>query len=514
MTPCNPAVLLILDGWGHRSEKKGNAIACANTPHWDHLLKKYPHTLISGSGVDVGLPPGQMGNSEVGHLTIGSGRVIYQDLSRISHAIEDGSFFDNDVLKSVFEKTQQKQKAIHFLCLLSEGGVHSHEQHLFAALKMANALGCQKLFVHAFLDGRDTPPKSAQASLERLSDLLKTLDGAKLASLCGRYYAMDRDKRWDRIQASFEAIVYGKAPYQAHSALEALAQAYARNETDEFVKPTIILNTNDTPVTLQNGDSIVFMNFRNDRARELTSALISPDFNAFERGPFPQINEFVSLTEYDKTFDVKVAFKPQSHQNVLAEYLQNCHLKQLHLAETEKYAHVTFFFNGGVEKPFRGEQRILIPSPKVATYDLMPQMSAFELTQCLTENILKKEFDFIVCNLANADMVGHTGNYEATLKAIEVLDECIGKIAQAVENASANLLITADHGNAEYMFNPENGQIHTAHTSELVPLVYVGDQKITFVSDGKLCDIAPTLLSLMGLPKPIEMSGHSLIKEQ
>ena len=399
-----PVVLLILDGWGDRADGDGNAIADARTPTWDSLMANTPHCLLICSGEDVGLPKGQMGNSEVGHLTIGAGRVIDQDLTRISKAIEQGDFFENRVLKDALDRAQKNHRAVHVLGLLSPGGVHSHEEHLFACLQMAQRHHCERIYLHAFLDGRDTPPRSAKASIEKCEALLKTIPQARLASVCGRYYAMDRDKRWDRIKLAYDLIAHGSAPYKAHSGIEALEKAYARSETDEFVKPTAILTSNNECSIVSPGDLIIFMNFRSDRARELTEAFISPQFTAFDRGFIP-IGEFVSLTEYDKTFNTSIGFPPQSHANGLTEYLSKQHLKQLHLAETEKYAHVTFFFNGGIEKAFPGEERILIPSPKIATYDLQPEMSAPALTDALVENILNQQFDFIVCNYANADML-------------------------------------------------------------------------------------------------------------
>ncbi|MFI4938026.1 MAG: 2,3-bisphosphoglycerate-independent phosphoglycerate mutase [Candidatus Berkiellales bacterium] len=513
MTNQKPVVLLILDGWGVRSETTGNAIAKANTPHWDALIQQYPHMLLSACGEDVGLPAGQMGNSEVGHLTLGAGRVIYQDLTRISKAIHDGTFFQNTILLNAFARAKTTQKAVHILGLLSPGGVHSHQEHLFACLKMAAANQCHPIFVHAFLDGRDTPPKSAASSLEKLEKIIQQTPGAHLASISGRYYAMDRDNRWDRIQLCYDALVHWQAPFFAHSGLEALHLAYARQETDEFVKPTCISKHGQKGM-IQNGDIVIMMNFRADRARELTYALTHPTFNEFPRGDYPVLGEFVSLTEYDKTLKVSVAFPPENHVNVLGEYLQHHHLTQCHLAETEKYAHVTFFFNGGRETPFEGEERILVPSPKVATYDLTPEMSAIALTEKLTSILRAQRFDFVICNYANADMIGHTGNFNATVKAIETLDDCIGQIVAALNTVEGQMLITSDHGNAECMEDLENGQPHTAHTTSLVPLIYVGNKPLKFItSEGKLSDIAPTLLMLMGLKHPPEMTGHTLLTQ-
>lgn len=514
LTRVKPVVLLIFDGWGHYepSQQSGNAIMAAKTPHWDRLLQQYPHTVLSGSGEDVGLPDGQMGNSEVGHLTLGSGRVIYQDLTRISKAIETGEFFQNAILKNAFQKAINTQKSVHFMALLSEGGVHSHEEHLLSALEMASKQGCQSIYVHAFLDGRDTPPQSAKASLVKLENAIARINGAKLATVSGRYFAMDRDKRWERVKLAYDAITHGKSTYVASSGVKALEDAYARSETDEFVKPTCIVASGDEASTVKSGDVMVYMNFRSDRARALSYAYMSPDFAGFETPNKPQLGEFVTLTEYDKALKASVAFGPQTHQNGLGEYLQSLNLKQLRLAETEKYAHVTFFFNGGVEKPFNGEERILIPSPKVATYDEMPQMSADELTSALIQGIESNQFDCIVCNYANADMVGHTGNFDAAVKAIETLDVCLGKILIALDKTGGAMLITADHGNAECMVDEQTHQPHTAHTTSLVPLVYYGKQPLSFVSEGKLSDVAPTLLQLMALPKPQEMTGHSLIQ--
>lgn len=508
-----PVVLLILDGWGHRLDGSDNAIAAAHTPNWDHLWSGYPHTLISGSGEDVGLPAGQMGNSEVGHLTMGAGRVIYQDLSLINRSLKDQSFFHNETLKKVFNQAQTERKNIHVMGLLSPGGVHSHEEHLFACLEMAKAHQIPGVFVHAFLDGRDTPPQSALSSLQKLAAVLERTS-AKLASICGRYYAMDRDQRWERVKLAYNAIVQGQAPFYARSGIEALQQAYERQETDEFVQPTCILDEHQQAITMTRNDIVIFMNFRADRARALSWALTDKAFSGFARSRFPVIDQLICLTEYDKNLAAKVVFPPQSLNNVLGEYLQNLGLTQLHVAETEKYAHVTFFFNGGIEPPFRGEERILIPSPKVATYDLQPQMSAPEITAVLVDNIRQQKYDFIVCNYANADMVGHTGNFTATKIAIETLDACLGKVMAACAQVGAEILITSDHGNAECMVDPTTSQPHTAHTTSLVPLVYYGQQALRFNANkmGALSDIAPTLLQLMNLPLPPEMTGQPLLQ--
>lgn len=514
LTPKNkPVVLLILDGWGHResNQEGGNAIAQAQTPTWDNLIKNYPHTLISGCGEDVGLPQGQMGNSEVGHITLGAGRVLYQDLTRITKEIKDGNFFKNLVLENAFAKADSNHRAVHIMGLLSPGGVHSHEDHIFACIKMAREKSKGPIYVHAFLDGRDTPPQSARNSLEKLEVVLNTYQ-AKLATVTGRYFAMDRDQRWERVQAAFEAIVYGNAHYEAPNSIAALDAAYARGETDEFVKPTCIKPAHQEPIILQDNDVVIYMNFRADRARALSYALTSNDFTGFDRGHYPKIAELVTLTEYDTEIKSLIAYKPQALNQVLGEYLQDLHLTQLRLAETEKYAHVTFFFNGGIEKPFFGEERILVPSPKVATYDLQPEMSAPEVTRLLVKHILEKKFDVIICNYANADMVGHTGNLPAAIKAIETLDSALKEITQALDKVGGEMLITADHGNAECMIDDVANQPHTAHTLSLVPLLYFGKQKIRLREGGTLQDVAPTLLALMELPQPQEMTGHTLIE--
>ncbi len=511
MSTNKPVVLLIFDGWGYKINGQGNAISSAHTPVWDKLIENCPHTTLSGSGEDVGLPLGQMGNSEVGHLTMGAGRVIYQDLTLISKEIREGHFFSNPVLLEAFSKAARSKGAIHFMCLLSPGGVHSHEDHLFAALNMAREHHDGPIYVHAFLDGRDTPPQSAKASLEKLDRVLEKTK-ATLATVSGRYYAMDRDKRHERVKLAYDAIVFGRASYHAPDGVSALEQAYERKETDEFVKPTLIIKPGEKPISILDGDIAIYMNFRADRARALSVALTDNTFDGFDRENAPTLGEFVSLTEYDKNIKARVVYPPKDHKNVLGEYLQNHQRSQLHIAETEKYAHVTFFFNGGIEKPYQGEERILIPSPKVATYDLKPEMSAFELTDELVKQIGLEKFDFIVCNYANADMVGHTGNFEATVKAIETLDSCLAKIVSALEKVDGQMLITSDHGNAECMVDEESHQPHTAHTLSLVPLVYVGKQPFHFIHEnGTLSDIAPTLLKLMGLSQPPEMTGHCLV---
>lgn len=487
-----PLLLLILDGFGHREDLKYNAIANANMPTWKKLWAEYPHTLIEGSGHAVGLPDDQMGNSEVGHLNMGAGRVVYQELTRIDKAVEDGEFFKNPVFNQALDQAKAKNKSIHILGLLSSGGVHSHESHIEAILKLALDKKLSKIYVHAFLDGRDTPPQSALPSLEKI----EKISGVQIATMMGRYYAMDRDKRLERTEAAFELLAQAKADYTAQSPKQALELAYARGETDEFVKPTIIHSVKILP-----DDLIIFMNFRTDRARQLTRMFLDKGFE-----------HFVTLTQYADDLPTEVAYKPQSLKNTLGEYLSHLGLKQFRTAETEKYAHITFFFNGGIEKPYPGEERVLIPSPKVATYDLQPEMSAPEVTLELVKAIRSKKYHFMVCNFANPDMIGHTGNYEATLKALEVIDNCLSEIVFALKESDGEMLITADHGNAECMFDDKTGQPHTAHTSDPVPLVYVGRPAKIINQQGCLADLAPTILYLMDLKQPVEMTGKNLLE--
>jgi 2,3-bisphosphoglycerate-independent phosphoglycerate mutase len=505
-------LLVVLDGFGYSEADEDNAIAAAHTPHWDRLWAEAPHTLISGSGGDVGLPDGQMGNSEVGHMNLGAGRVVYQDLTRINRAIVQGEFQRNRALNKAFDRVKKSGGALHVMGLLSPGGVHSHEDQIFACIEMAAAAGVGQVFLHAFLDGRDTPPRSAMASLEKAEALMTRLGAGAVASVVGRYFAMDRDRRWDRVERAYNMLVRGEAPFHATSATAALEQAYARGENDEFVQPTCVHALGDLPLRINDGDAVVFMNFRADRARQLTRAMIDPDFEGFQRRSTVTLADFVMLTRYADDIRTSCAFEPAVLTNTLGEYLSRLGKTQLRIAETEKYAHVTFFFSGGEENPYPGEHRILIPSPKVDTYDQCPEMSARKVTDELVAAIRSREYDVIVCNYANGDMVGHTGFFDAAVKAVETLDGCIGRLEQAIAEVGGQMLITADHGNVEQMSDPSTGQPHTAHTSEPVPLVYLGPQAVEFADGGTLADVAPTLLTLMHLDIPAEMTGRSLVK--
>jgi 2,3-bisphosphoglycerate-independent phosphoglycerate mutase len=504
-------VLLILDGFGCREDAPDNAIAQANAPHWRHLLATCPHTTIDASELRVGLPEGQMGNSEVGHLNIGAGRIVYQDFTRIDVAIRDGQFARNPALVDAVDTARGRRATLHVLGLLSPGGVHSHERQIAAMVKMAADAGVD-VAVHAFLDGRDTPPRSARESLDAMQALCERHPNARIASICGRYYAMDRDKRWERVAPAYALVVDGRAPHVARSARAGLEAAYARGESDEFVEATAIADAKGNTTRMADGDVAVFMNFRADRARELTRALTDPSFDAFSRPRVPKLSRFVCLTSYGDEFSkLPVAFAPQAIENSFGEYIARLHLTQLRIAETEKYAHVTYFFNGGSEAVYPGEDRILVPSPKVATYDLKPEMSAIEVTDKLVDAIASERYDAIICNYANADMVGHTGNLDAAKRAIETLDACIGRVVEAARAHRMEVVITADHGNAERMHDDATCQAHTAHTLNVVPFVYVG-RPATVSDGGALQDVAPTLLAVMGLPKPPEMTGHSLVR--
>lgn len=508
----DPVLLIILDGFGCRSERAHNAIALANKPNWENLWHQYPHTLIHASESEVGLPKGQMGNSEVGHLNIGAGRVVYQEYTRIEHAIESGSFFCNPMLKLAMKSAKDQGGALHILGLLSDGGVHSHEHHIHAMLKMAAAEGLERIYVHAFLDGRDTPPKSAEINIARMTQQIESVGKGQIATIIGRYFAMDRDRRWARVKSAYDLLTQGRADYVATSAMEGLQMAYARGETDEFVKATAIVPAGGKPVQMQDGDAIVFMNFRSDRARQLSRPFIEPDFSEFERECKPKLSAYCTLTGYSDEFDVTVAFPPERIKNGFGEYIANLGLHQLRIAETEKYPHVTFFFNGGEEVSYPGEDRILVPSPDVATYDLKPEMSAFEVTDKLVAAIASEQYDAIICNYANADMVGHTGDVEAAVRAIETIDACLGRVVEAQLARGGEVLITADHGNAEFMLDENLGQPHTAHTTNLVPLLYIGKRRAEMAETGALEDVSPTLLNMMGLAPPEEMRGQSLIR--
>jgi len=467
--------------------------------------------LVAGSGTAVGLPRGQMGNSEVGHLNMGAGRLVAQDYVRINMAIENGSFAQDPALTFAVDKATANQKAIHILGLLSPGGVHSHETHIEAMVKLAAARGAKEIYLHAFLDGRDTPPKSAAASLQKFDALFARLGVGKTASLIGRYYAMDRDHRWERTEAAYQLLTGGVAVRYADSAAQGLELAYAAGETDEFVKATGIY-PKSAPITVNDGDSIVFMNFRADRARQLSHAFVDTDFTGFQRKRQPQQVDFVTLTEYSSDLDVSVAYRPAALKNVFGDYIAGLGLKQLRIAETEKYAHVTFFFNGGRETPFANEDRILVPSPKVATYDLQPEMSAIELTDKLVEAIDSTKYDVIICNYANPDMVGHTGKMDAAIIAVETVDACLKRIIATLRAVGGEALITADHGNVERMLNAQTGQAHTAHTSNLVPLLYIGRAAKFKHDEAALTDVIPTMLNIMGLQQPSEMTGHNLVE--
>jgi len=503
-----PLVLMILDGFGHSDSPEFNAIHAANKPVYDRLRATQPHGLISGSGMDVGLPDGQMGNSEVGHMNLGAGRVVYQDFTRVTKSIRDGDFFENPNICAAVDKAVAAGKAVHILGLLSDGGVHSHQDHLVAMAELAAKRGAENIYLHAFLDGRDTPPKSAQHSIELLQATFTRLGKGRIASLIGRYFAMDRDNRWDRVEQAYNLIVDGAAAYRSDYAVDGLIAAYERGESDEFVKATGI----GEPVRVEDGDAVVFMNFRADRARELTRCFVEPGFNEFQRARAPQLAGFVMLTQYAASIPAPAAYAPEALTNVLGEYLANNGKTQLRIAETEKYAHVTFFFSGGREEPFAGEERILIPSPQVATYDLQPEMSAPEVTDRIVDAIENQRHDVIIVNYANGDMVGHTGVFDAAVKAVECLDKCIGRIVEALDKVGGEALITADHGNVEQMEDAMTGQAHTAHTCEPVPFIYYGKRNLTIREGGVLADVAPTMLTLLGLPVPAEMTGRSIVE--
>lgn len=507
-----PLLLMILDGWGYTTEEHGNAIVAARTPVLDSLLEKYPSCLLEVSGEGVGLPEGQMGNSEVGHLNIGAGRIVYQDLTRINKAIKDGSFFKNQVFLDAMEHVKKNNSALHLMGLFSYGGVHSHMDHMRALVEMAKKEGLKEVYIHAFLDGRDVPPQAALEDMKAHEAFCHSIGIAKTATVCGRYYAMDRDRRWDRTELAYNALTNAEGVF-AEDAVSAVCQAYERGENDEFVKPTVITDKAGKPVaTIKDTDAVIFFNFRPDRARQMTYALVNRDFDDFERKVKPELH-YVCMTEYDEKLDIPIAFPPESYENTLGQVLSKHKKKQLRIAETEKYAHVTFFFNGGVEKKNQGEDRCLIPSPDVATYDLKPEMSAFEVTDELVDKILNNDYDVIILNFANMDMVGHTGIVDAAIKAIEAVDQCVGKIVDALMEKDGSTIITADHGNAEKMIDYNTGKPHTAHTSNPVRCILVSSEEGIKLQDGKLSDIAPTMLDILSIEKPEQMTGVSLIKK-
>ena len=509
----NTVALIILDGWGINPSSKGNAILAAHTPNWDRMLALYPSSSINTSGTAVGLPEGQVGNSEVGHMSIGAGRTIYQNLTLINKQIQDHSFFDNAELSKSIDEAIITGSALHILGLLSDGGVHSHLDHIAALCEMAAAKGLEKLYIHAFLDGRDTPPRSAEKYINSINSSLDKIGVGRIASVTGRFFAMDRDTRWERTEQAYKLIVEGVANYQTTSALEAVELSYELEKSDEFCPAVSIVPNGKEPVSIQIDDQVVFMNFRPDRARQLTKALIEDDFSGFSRDKVLATDHVVTLTQYAEDIDTRCAYPPQSVENSLGEYLSTHDKTQLRLAETEKYAHVTFFFNGGNEAAFPGEDRILIPSPDVATYDLKPEMSALEVTDQLVSAIYSGKYDLIVCNYANGDMVGHTGDFDAAVKAVETLDTCLGQIIEAIKAKDGVALITADHGNVESMLDRNNGQAHTSHTSFPVPLLYVANSTTNIqLTSGSLIDLAPTILQIMGFDAPDEMSGSSLTK--
>ena len=501
-----PIALIIMDGFGISAQTKGNAVARASKPNLDRLMQKYPNTIIAASGLAVGLPKGQMGNSEVGHLNLGAGRVVYQDYTRISLAVEENKLRENPVLAEIMDKAKANGKKQHFLGLLSDGGVHSHNTHLYALLEMAKERGLKDVYVHAVLDGRDVPPKSALAYFQELDTEMRTIDVGKVATIAGRYYTMDRDKRWERVEQGYRALTEGRG-YRAGTPEQAVTDGYNRGESDEFLKPTIV----DQQGLIEDGDCIIFFNFRPDRAREITRAFVDPDFREFERADI-KVN-FACMTQYDATIDAPVAYAPQNLDDTLGEIISRAGLTQLRIAETEKYAHVTYFFNGGKETPNPGEDRVLIPSPKVATYDLQPEMSAYQVTDAVVERIRSGNYYLIILNFANPDMVGHTGIFEAAVKAVETVDACVGRVVEEILAQGGAVLLIADHGNAEKMIDLATGQPHTAHTTNPVPFVLIlDDEKAHQLREGGvLADVAPTILDLMGIPVPKAMTGKSLM---
>jgi 2,3-bisphosphoglycerate-independent phosphoglycerate mutase len=500
-------VLVVLDGWGYRAEREGNAIALANTPTWDALVARYPRTLLSASGLAVGLPEHQIGNSEVGHLNLGAGRVVMQDLVRIDRAIQDGSFFQNKAFVDACQRARKTGGTVHLMGLIGKGGVHAIDQHLFALIDLCARNGVPRIAVHALLDGRDTMPRSGLGYMRELID--RAAGRAAVASLGGRYYGMDRDKRWDRTAKWYNVAVRGVGP-EGSDPLEVIRRSYERDVTDEFVIPTVIVKDGKAVAPMRDGDVLICFNYRADRMRQMIRALTEPNFDGFDVADRPKLH-IVTMTSYDRTFDVVVAFPPQSMKNIVAEVVSNAGMTMFKTAETEKYAHVTYFFNGGIEAPFKGEDRLLVPSQKVATYDLCPEMSAPGITDVLCDSIEKNEHDFTLCNYANGDMVGHTGSLPATIEACETVDRCLERVVKSAERVGARLLITADHGNCEMMIDPETGGPHTAHTTNPVPLIVVdpdGDRPLR--GGGALCDVGPTILRMLGLERPPEMTGVDL----
>ena len=499
-------LLCILDGWGISNDTKYNAVYSANTPNYDNFMKNMSHTTIHADGLNVGLPEGQMGNSEVGHLNIGAGRIVYQELTRINKAIAEGDFFKNEEFLNAINHVRKNNSSLHIYGLVSSGGVHSAMNHLEALIKMAADNGLKNVYVHAFLDGRDTPPESAETFLAEIEETLKKYNLPKIASIIGRYWAMDRDKRWERIEKAYNCLVLGEGN-KADSSKEAILNSYKNGKTDEFVEPVNIGGKR-----ISDNDAVIFFNYRPDRAREITRAIAFKDFDGFNRKKVLNNLYYVCMTQYDETFGLPVAFKPQKLVNILGEVLDANNIKQFRTAETEKYAHITFFFNGGVEEPNKLETRKLVASPKVATYDLKPEMSAYEVCDNVLEALDNKDYGFILVNFANPDMVGHTGVMEAAVKACSAVDECVGKIAEKALKNGVKMIITADHGNAEWMFNEQTNTPQTAHTTNIVPFIIVDSEKYNLKETGALCDIAPTILDLMGIKQPSEMTGHSMIK--
>ncbi len=501
-----PIALIIMDGYGINNTTVGNAIAAAKKPHLDKYLAEYPHTQLQASGLAVGLPDGQMGNSEVGHTNIGAGRVVYQMLVKISKDIEDGKIYDNKALTDAMESAKKNGKALHLIGLLSNGGVHSHIGHLFGLLEMAKKHGLEKVYIHSFHDGRDVPPTSGIEFMRELVDETKKLGVGKVATLCGRYYAMDRDNAWDRVEKAYDAMVLGEG-VQESDPVEAIQHSYDNGVTDEFILPAVI----DKDGMIKEGDSVIMINFRPDRARQITRAFVDPDFNGFERkkGYFPL--NYVCMAQYDAEMpNVTVAYPPEQLKMTFGEYISEQGMTQLRIAETQKYAHVTFFFNGGEERQFEGEERILIKSPDVPTFDLKPEMSAYEVCDAVCNAINEDKFDVIILNYANCDMVGHTGVFDAAVKAVEAVDECVGRMVDALLAKGGKAIITADHGNADCMVDPETNSVFTAHTTNPVPMIVIGQGDVK-LKEGRLCDLCPTMLEMMGLPKPEEMTGESLI---